>query len=129
MLPIYLDMGYERELFLSDYHKHKCTRKELNSLIDNYRKDNKITSDGADLYVGKLIAIIADPNDSFDYTEEKAALKRIDSNLYEVVIKLCDHWNTVDIESTDITGTSYHDVIFDFSDNLEEWYFDNEVIT
>lgn len=67
MLPIYLSMGFEREKFILDYNIHKCSPEELTSLKRNYRQGKKVNPKAVDLYIGKFFAMLADPNDSFNY--------------------------------------------------------------
>lgn len=127
MLPIYLDLGFEREKFIGDYHDHKCTSEELYILKKNYRIDTSINHKAVDFYLGKLIAILADPNIEVDYSEELEELKRIDPILFEANYKMIEHWKEIKIENRQIIDDDYHSVLYEYYQNLEKWILINKL--
>ena len=78
MLPIYLEMGFDREKFLLDYDIFKCDNEELKNFELYYSNNGLINKDAVDPFIGKLVAIIADPNVTFDYSNQ---LKRLQNCL------------------------------------------------
>src|SRR6476620_7096185 len=88
MLPIYLEMGFDRKKFIVDYDVYKCTNEELLEFKKQYRIGKKINLNAVDSYIGRIVSVIADPNDEFDYSKDIVELKKIDPYLYQVVEKL-----------------------------------------
>lgn len=121
MLPIYLDLGFEREKFILDYYEHKFNKYELDLLKLNYKINNNINPEAVDFFVGKLIAILADPNDNFDYSNELKELKSIDSILYEANEQMILHWKKIKVENRELFEDDYHSVLFEYYQNLESW--------
>lgn len=128
MLPIYLDMGFNREKFLLDYDTHKCSDNELFSLKANYWQGKKINPKSVDLYIGKLFAIYADPNNSIDYSIQLNALKKIDPMLYQITTDMIEYWNKIKIEDRQLMDDDYHSVLFEYYDNLKKWITKNKII-
>lgn len=125
MLPIYLKMGFDKSKFLSDYHELKCKSGELKYFQENYLIGGIINVKLIDRFIGKLVAMLADPNDDFNYQRELREFKRLDSSLFLAIEKAINLWKTIDIENDDITETNYHDLIFNLEHDLENWYAEN----
>ena len=126
MLPIYLSMGFEREKFIIDYNIHKCSPEELTSLKRNYRQEKKVNPKAVDLYIGKYFAMLADPNDSFDYSNQLESLAKIDPLLYHINKRMIDFWHEIKIEDRQIMDDDYHSVLFEYYDNLKKWISKNK---
>lgn len=125
MLPLYLDMGFEKLGFLTDFHEHKCRPIELQFFKDQYIKNRKINTQLVDPFIGKLVAMLCDPNDELKYEIELEEFKKLDSSLFYSIEFALDLWKSIDIEGDDIISTNYHDVIFDLENDLENWYEEN----
>lgn len=121
MLPIYLAMGFNKEKFLHDYYEQKCTNEDISLMKKNYKIGKIYNSQAIDYYIGKYLAIMADPNDSFNYLPYLQKLKKIDSNLYLVLDKLIKDWNDFQIDEEDSALNDYHSILFDFYDGLKKW--------
>jgi hypothetical protein len=121
MLPIYLNMGFDREKFILDYHDHKCSNEELKFLKKNYKISKKVNPVAVDLYFGKFFAIKADPNNSFDYSSQLSVLKKIDPLLFQISERMIDFWNEIKIENRQIIDDNYHSVLFEYYENLKKW--------
>lgn len=128
MLPIYLKMGFKREKFLFDYDIHKCPNDVLFTLKTNYWQGTRINPKAVDLYIGKLFAILADPNDSFDYSVQSNTLKKIDPMLYQITLDMIEYWNKIKIENRQIIDDDYHSVLFEYYDNMKKWITKNRII-
>ncbi|GAB3202204.1 hypothetical protein ABID22_003819 [Pontibacter aydingkolensis] len=121
MLPMYIDMGFNREKFILDYNTHKCTTSEIQLLKREYKKGNRINSKAADFYIGKYFAIKADPNDSFDYTSQLLDLKKIDPLLYGALEATVKHWEMVKVKDRTILDDDYHQVLLNFYTQMKAW--------
>lgn len=121
MLPIYLELGFEREKFTTDFDVFKCTETELNELERSYKVINKINTNTVDAYIGRLVSIIADPNENFDYDKYLHRLKNIDSKLFLTICNLFDNWEKVKIENRTILDEDYISVLNVFIGELNTW--------
>jgi hypothetical protein len=121
MLPIYLELGFEREKFITDFDVFKCTETELNELERYYRVSNKINTNAVDEYIVRLVSIIADPNENFDCNKYLIRLKIIDSKLFLTIYNLFDNWKKVKIENRTILDEGYISVLNVFIDELNTW--------
>lgn len=122
MLPNFLNMGFERKKFLLDYEINKCSDEELVSLKRNYKIGNKVNPIAVDFYIGKIFAMMADPNDSFDYSPQLSIFEKIDPLLYGITMRLIDRWIEIKIEDRQIMDDDdYHSVLFEYYENMKEW--------
>jgi len=126
MLPIYLDMGYERENFLLDYETHKCDPEEL-LLIEQYYRNNKkeIIPMVADGYIGRFFSMIADPNPAFDYSREMDRLRKVDPLLFQINMNMIEQWKQTPLENATI-HSNYRTVISDYYASLKIWLSKNK---
>lgn len=125
MLPLYMDMGFKKSEFLSDYEEHKCKPSELQILKNEYLKNGIVNTQLVDPFIGKLVAMLCDPNDELNYTNELDELKKIDSTLFVSIESALAFWKSINIESKDIMSPTYYDLIFDLENDLENWYEEN----
>lgn len=121
MLSLYIDLGFERRKFISDYDLFKCTDLEILNLQRFYKVNNAVNSKLAGTYIGKLVSIFADPNDSFDYSTHLSELQKIDPHLYKIVEDLFDQTKSIKIENRLSYENSYSTVVFNFKENLQTW--------
>ena len=128
MLPIYLNMGFEKEKFILDYNTHKCSPEELSSIKRNYKIGKKVNSKAVDLYIGKFFAMSADPNESFDYSIQFDVLQKIDPLLFRLNKRMIDFWLEIKIEDRQILDDDYHSVLFEYYDNLKIWISKNKIV-
>lgn len=120
-LPIYLELGFDREKFILDFDVFKCTDTEIKELESFYRIHNKINTNAVDPFVGRLISIIADPNENFDYSQYLLQLKNIDHKLFDAINNLFDNWKKIKIENRTVLDDDYSDVLNVFFDELNIW--------
>jgi hypothetical protein len=121
MLPIYIKMGFDNEKFLSDFHVNKCTTGEIQQLKKRYRIKNKVSKKAVDLYVGKLVGILGDPNSNFDYSAQLQSLEKIDTLLFEVINRLFEDWSKIKIEDRSVLDDNYNIVLSTYYDGMKEW--------
>ncbi|WP_415060049.1 hypothetical protein [Flavobacterium sp.] len=121
MFEIYTDLGFEQSGFLLDFEVYKCSESELAKLKANFHFWGKINPNAVDFFIGKLIAILCDPNKNNDYSAVLFEFKNTDSQLYNIIYKLVKRTIDFDLDSDGLLS-SYRDISFDFYDELSEWF-------
>ena len=127
MFSIFKEMGYVENKFILDYNTHKMTDYELNSIRSYYRHGDNIFCAAADLYIGKLFAMLCDINNNFNYQYELNELKKIDNILYDCIYDLVEEVKDFNINESSMFN-SYIDLSFKFYEAVNEWYEDNSFI-
>jgi len=119
MLPLYLQMGFERELFISDFHKHKCSDTEL-SFIERWydHLDFQSKQYATEQYLAKFFSMKSCPNPLFNYNVQLERLKAIDNSLFEVLQSFWDNFEAYDISKGDTTLNSYRLFTYPFTEDL-----------
>jgi len=120
ILPIYLQLGFDRANFISDYNDNGFTLTRFQSM-ELFFKANSLSSSAFPEYVGAIIGMFAEPNVSFDHSALKLRYRNLDEALYMCVETLFKSWDQVNINSTDVMETSYHEVANEFIFNIEDW--------
>jgi hypothetical protein len=126
MFEIYKDLGFTQQKFLLDFYDYKCTEFEINDLNRNYKIGNKINTNAVDFYIGKLVAILCDPNIENDYQKPLTIFKKLDTKLYSIVEKLIEDTKEYNLNNEDIF-VSYRDISNDFYSNLVTWMKNNKI--
>jgi hypothetical protein len=121
MFQKFLSLGYSPSQFLYDNDIHKCTENEIKSIEKHYKVLWATWRRAIDLYIGKFFAIHADHNIGFDYSNCKKRLEAVDGQLYLILNTFWNDWINYDIEKEDGINVSYHQIAFEFYDNLDEW--------
>lgn len=121
MLPIYLELGFEKKKFISDYAKPKCTQNEINVLQIYSSSLQKLKPDFFKLFTGKYFAMKACPNDKHDYTKYYLNLSDLDSILLQNLEKFYNEWNSFNIYSNNILDKSYHEIVTDLILSFKVW--------
>lgn len=127
MYPIYLEMGYDKKLFISDFDKPKLTSADIVSIRNNFRKKglfHKVVykASAINSYIGKFFAAKACPNPSFNYSSYLRELLDLDSSLYVILDEFWQRWLDYDIfiEHRPL-DFNYNDLCFDFHQALKQW--------
>ena len=121
MLPIYLELGFDKKKFITDYDVNKCTKSEIQQLKDNFKIRGSYNSEAVDFYIGKYIAIKADPKQHINYPKSLAELKALDSKLFGILEKCIEDWKKMPIEKENIWDDDYNSISFEFYQNLSDW--------
>jgi hypothetical protein len=126
MLPLFLEMSFNREEFISDYLINKLTDENLKSIKRFFKSKSlfqreKYNSKAVDFFIGKYFAVKACPNLTYNYDKGLNELGRIDADLYSVLEKFMKSWDMFDYNNTDPITGGYHDILFDFVSGLTEW--------
>lgn len=127
MLPVYLEMGFDREKFLLDYHEDKCLESEIVQLKRYYKTGKKLNFSIVDNYLGKLFAILADPNPNFTYSSQKEQLQKIDPFLFAATKKMVSQWKKVELSGGNGLSNTYHEVVFSYYQDLKKWVSLNKI--
>ena len=117
MLPLYLEMGFEREKFILDYYIFKCEDNELEN-FELYYSNNSIINKNA---IGRIVAILADPNISFDYSSQLKRLQKVDTKLFLVITNFFKNWKDLKIRDRALLDDDYTDIMNLFINELNEW--------
>ncbi len=117
MLPKYLELGFDRQKFIHDYHIKKCTIEEVNFIRENFNSHIIYNSSAVENYIKNYIAIKADPNPHFDYTSILPVLRKTDTELFSILEVLCTEWLNIDVE----TSPNYRNITDDFLEGLSLW--------
>lgn len=127
MLPLYLNMGFEISRFIVDYNTPKLTFNEVLYLKSTMLKKRLMRKTSyvpvaVDLYIGKYFAVKSCPNSTINYEHLMQELKSIDEELWEILESFWNSWLAYDIfKIREVIDPDYHEIVFDFTDRLEEW--------
>ncbi len=127
MLPLYLELGFERQKFIQDYFEYKCTTEELRNFEKSYRTGKKINLEAVDPYIGRLVAILCDPNDKFNYSNELKRLRKVDDLLYRIIERLINHTKEIKLVDRKPFEDCYRTVSGNFYNNLKVWATQNKL--
>jgi hypothetical protein len=111
IFELYSNLGFDVSKFTIDYHEHKCTNSELSNMESLYRQLNFLM---IDTYLGKLFAVLCDPNPELDYTSTKLRLRKIEPKLYRISNELVEQWKQLEVEN-------YRPAVTEFIRKLEKW--------
>lgn len=124
ILPLYLDLGYENSDFISDFDTNKLPDSEILNIKRNYcttiNFKKYYSKSAVDYFIGKFFAAVACPNEDFNYKEQLSRLKKIDTELFEILEFFVIEWRNFDLDD-DSPLNSYHTIEYDFVCNLESW--------
>lgn len=125
ILPLYLDMGYPIENFISDYYSCKLTNVELDYICREYKNDisrSKYNRFAVNCFIGKFFAVKADvnPNNRYDY--QMAVLDELDHKLFSALNKFWNSWIEYDIElKREVWEPDYHRIVDVLEQDLVDW--------
>lgn len=129
MLPKFIEMGYKRSDFLSDYSKYKMNDVILSEIIDKFKRFRffKFIYDSRfiDLYIGKYFAMKCCPNPSNDYNKYLKIFKLLDCKLFNILEDFVKQWDKLIIED------EFNDCLYvmnNFCINMSKWIKRKEII-
>jgi len=121
MLPLYLDMGFERNKFIDDYDSIKCSETEISMIEDwYYHTDFRSRQYAVEQYLAKYFAIKACPNPRFDYNEPLQRLKALDSELHAILEEFWIALQDFDMGKADVVFNSYRQFSYPFTEDLKK---------
>ena len=121
MLPKFMELGFDKKDFISDYDVNKCTKKEIQDLKDNFKVRGVYNAKAIDFYLGKYIAIKADPKQHINYQKSLTELKKIDSELYNILEKCVSDWKNMPLTKENLWDNDHNSISFELYESLCEW--------
>lgn len=121
MLPIYLDLGFDRRKFIRDYDHYKCTLQEVDQIKKYWKQGPTYNAQAIEFYLEKYFAAKACPNEAFDYEESLKALNQLDEKLFSIQEKLIKRWTAMKIDSKDTLQDDYKMIAGDYIDEMKDW--------
>ena len=118
MLPIFLKMGYENRLFMSDFNEPKMNKKMLGILLERYKNNGVYNREAVDFYIGTFLAMKSCNNKSFNYHKYFIAFQKLDKGLYNLLSDFWLDWKTYDFEDVE---DDYDKILEFFIDDLNSW--------
>lgn len=117
MFPLFINLGYHRTDFLSDFKKEKLTPNEVIHIRSKFAENNIIDKDVLDYYIGKFFAAKACLSGN-NYYKPLTLLKRISPDLYDILKNFWTDWLDFSIEEK---PEAYEEIIDIFVEELEDW--------
>ena len=125
MLPIYLELGFDRKKFILDYTKYKCSAEEITQFNRYYKVGKKVNLKTIDSYIGRLVSILSDANEDFDYSADLKKLEKVDPLLFKIIVRLIDHTKEVKVLDRTFFEDDHRTVISNFYKNMINWISKN----
>lgn len=119
MLPIYLERGFERSMFLLDYFEFKTEPGFIGQIARYYKQGAQYNLSAIRNFIGKFFAFKCDPNPTFNYDTELQQLKKIDPQLYQILQNYFLRWADYDFTADPLS--EYRKINSDFYANLKPW--------
>ena len=123
MLPIYLDLGYERSKFIHDYEKIKFTPREVEQIKEYWKDGQYYNAQVIEFYLEKYFAAKACPNPDFDFDYKNSfqELNQIDEQLFLINEKLVKRWSEMKIDPQDDSEDDYIIIAEDYISEMKNW--------
>ncbi|AXB57272.1 hypothetical protein [Flavobacterium fluviale] len=125
MLPIYLELGFDRKKFVKDYNQYKCSQEEITQFNNYYKVGKKVNLKMIDAYVGRLVSVLCDPNEDFDYSSDLNKLEKVDPLLFKIIARLINHTKEIKVIDRTIFEDDHRTVISNFYKNMIKWISKN----
>ncbi len=121
MLPIYLELGFDKKKFIEDYDENKCTKAEIQDIKSQFKIFGKYNGQAIDYYIAKYIAVKADPKKHLNYDKSLKELNKLDPKLFGILEKCVNDWKNMPLKKANIWDEDYNSISFNFCENLAEW--------
>lgn len=127
MLPLYLEMGFDRTLFIKDYATPKLTVEELKNIQQRFCRKSifrKTSYNPAiiDFYIGKYFAVKACPNNTIDYSYLLYELENVNQDLWLILDNFWTRWIEYDIfKQRKVFEEDYNTLGYEFTENIKKW--------
>lgn len=128
MLPLYLNLGYKKEDFISDHNEPKCSKEDIQLISNNFKKGELYNYKCVDYYIGTFLAIKCDSNSNTNYTFCEKGFKNIDSFLYQILNDYSEQWNNYNFEK-DVKGHVQIGINKSFIQQLDSWASNKKFIS
>ncbi|WP_297334068.1 hypothetical protein [Flavobacterium sp.] len=122
MIPLFLDLGYNIEDFISDYYLNKGESEGLDLMIEYFcfeQNGKRIyLAKAIDCYIGVYIAARFCPNKNFNYSTLYNKLEQLDKELLMILNSFVENWNNYDYSDS---LQSYQDIATSFVISMSNW--------
>lgn len=118
MLPIYLNLGFDKTMFNSDYAIKKMNEEFLSLLKSKYKVNEVYNRLAVDAFIGKFFSMVACNNKSHNYLSYYEDLRGLDNELYTLLNNFWNSWENYDIEAP---NTSYSEMLEIHMKDLKKW--------
>lgn len=120
MLPIYLQMGYEKKNFIADSSLNKCDIVLAKRIKKRFKILGIYNRLAIDNYIGRYIAMKADVS-GINYFVQLEFFYITDKMLYEILDKFWNKWENFDILKSSASDYWRDDFAGELIDSIEEW--------
>lgn len=122
MLPIYIEMGFDRTKFLEDYFVSQDDAMEIRHIRAWINHDDLPTRCVAvRSYIGKYFGMRACVNPDFNYSSSLKQLSVIDQILFNILDSFWQEWLKFDVYKHDPIMNSYRSFSDTFIEELQIW--------
>lgn len=118
MLPLYLRMGFDNRLFISDFSEKKINKDIIRNIEMLYKQSNIYNREAIDIFIGKFFAMRACNNTSHNYLKYYKLLEKVDPKLYRLLSDFWNDWSSYDISDSD---DNYQEILEYFIEDLNAW--------
>jgi hypothetical protein len=130
MLPIYIELGFDRTKFIHDYEKHKFTNHHAEIIEKYWKAGEHYNAQIIEFYLDRYFAAKACPNDEIDYSTNLNKLKKLDKHLFQINEKLIKRWKAMEIEtvSENAETDNYITIAEDYISEMKNWVKSKSII-
>jgi hypothetical protein len=126
MLPIFIQMGYDKANFLADSFLNKCEIDFAKRIKRRFKFLGKYNKTAIDIYIGKYFAMKTDVSE-IDYSRQLNIMFETDKALYTILQNFWTKWLSFNIYSTDTIDYWSDNFAGEFIDSLEVWIKEKKI--
>jgi len=126
MLPIFIQMGYDKANFLANSSLNKCEINYTKRIKKRFKIIGIYNKIAIDNYIGKYFAMKADISE-IDYSIQLNILFETDNVLYNILQNFWTKWLKFDIYNSNTIEYWSDDFVGEFLDSLEKWIKDKKL--
>jgi hypothetical protein len=100
MLPLFLDLQYKEELFITNYNVREAKTSIIEDLKDAYpglKRDEELTKNYVKWFFFQLNLIKGCLNKKIKYFDDSEILRKTDPDLFGIINNFWDKWNMINI--------------------------------
>lgn len=130
ILPLYLDLGYDRDKFVADYYHEMISLMDKIDLRLNLKRSCLFSKRiryrivNTQLFIKKYLSLKVCFDPSKDYSNNLKMFHKIDSKLSNILDELLKEWENYDIN---IPNSGYSHIKENFINRLDLWALDKKL--
>ncbi|MGS0526441.1 hypothetical protein ACU8V7_15945 [Zobellia nedashkovskayae] len=125
MLPIFIDLGFKNNQFLSDYNTKKMSSGQLKEIKVRYREGGIYDREVIDSFIGSFISMKADNNRMNKYNDLYKSCAKLDKKLFKTLVDFWEDWISFNYNDP---NDKYDDIVQYFVEDLNDWIENKTVI-